>query len=84
MFGQPRPQCRRYESGVLCFFDYAEVLGVLEVGLDIVEKGDGQGIPLEEVGQVDKEACFGVFVREEAGIGKFEAEDWCPKGLDVS
>ena len=29
-----------------------------------------------DVGEVAVEACFGVFVCEESGVGEFPAEDW--------
>jgi len=47
----------------------------LEGRLDVLEEGDWEAVALVEVGEVAVEACFGVFVGEKAGVGKFPAKD---------
>ena len=82
MFRQPCSQCGRHNSSVLSLLGDAEGFLGLEVRLDVVEEGQGKGIALVEVREVDIETCFGVFVREQARVVKFPAEDctlggWC-------
>ena len=76
MRNQPRTQGGRHNGGVLRLVEYAERLLRLERGLDVVEKGNGQRVALVEVRHVGVETRFGVFVGEEADVGKFVAEDW--------
>ena len=75
MLCEPRPQGSRNESGILGFIGNAQCLLVLQVRLDVVKEGDGQGVALVHIGDVGVEAGFGVFIREETGIGELPAED---------
>jgi len=73
---EPGAKGCRDEGGVLGFVGHGQLLLGLEIGLDVVEKGNGQGVAFVDVGEVAVEACFGVFVCEESGVGEFPAEDW--------
>lgn len=48
----------------------------LERGLYILQERNGEGVAFVEVGDVGVEACEGVLVREQAGVGEFPAKDW--------
>ena len=49
---------------------------VLRLGSTLSRKEMGKGVAFVDVGEVAVEACFGVFVCEESGVGEFPAEDW--------
>ena len=42
----------------------------LEAGLDVLKEGDGQRVAVVQVGDVNVQAGFGVFVGEEADVGE--------------
>ena len=75
MFGKPWTQSGRYNGGILGLVNQAELLLRLEIGLDIIQKGNWQGVALMEVGHIGVEAGFGIFVGKEADVGEFVAED---------
>lgn len=72
---EPGAQCCGYDGGVGCFFGDCEFCLFFEGGLDVLQEGDGEGVAVVEIGEVDVEAGCGVGVGEEAGVGEFPAED---------
>ena len=76
VFGEPGAQSRRHDGGVLGLVDDAERLLRLERRLDVVQEGNGQGVPFVEVGDVCVKTRFGILVGEEADVGEFVPEDW--------
>ena len=75
MFGKPWTQSGRHNGCILGLVNQTELLLRLEIGLDVVQERNRQGVALVEVGHVCVEAGFGIFVGEEADIGEFVAED---------
>ena len=80
MLDEPRAQGRRDDGGIFGLVSNAEGFLGLEIGLDVLEEGDGERVALVDIGHVAVEAAFGVFIGEEADVGKFPAED-CEAGV---
>ena len=75
MLDRPRPQRRRHHHRVLGFVSKGQGFAVFEIGLDVVEEGERDGVAFVEVGDVSVEASFGILVGEEADVDELPPED---------
>lgn len=75
MLEQPRSQRSANLGSLDALVDDRQVLAHLERRLSVLQELNGQGVAVEEVGDVDEEAGCGVLIGEEAGVVELVAED---------